>query len=112
MVAVPPVGVTRPSSMRRVVVLPAPLGPRKPVTEPGSTVKLRSSTARTWPKFLDRPDTTIRPGWSTTGLPPVRDRCGTSKQRGPTEFLPLRVDAPNHRPVDYRWCRILDRPYP
>jgi hypothetical protein len=33
--------------MRRIVVdLPEPLGPRKPVTTPGSTVKLRSSTAR------------------------------------------------------------------
>ena len=29
-VAVPAVGVTRPSSMRSVVVLPAPLGPRRP----------------------------------------------------------------------------------
>src|SRR4051794_13694611 len=48
--------------MRRVVVLPAPLGPRKPVTEPGSTVKLRSSTARTAPKVLVRPATSTRTG--------------------------------------------------
>ena len=39
MVAVPPVGVTRPSSIRRVVVLPAPLGPRKPVTAPCAHVE-------------------------------------------------------------------------
>ena len=31
----PTVGRTRPSSMRSVVVLPAPFGPRKPVTRPG-----------------------------------------------------------------------------
>ena len=41
--------------MRRVVVLPEPLGPRKPVTRPGSTVKERSSTASTGPKCLERP---------------------------------------------------------
>ncbi len=40
-------GVTRLSSIRRVVVLPAPFGPRKPVTRPGATVNDRSSTART-----------------------------------------------------------------
>ena len=33
-VALPLVGLTRPSSIRRVVVLPAPFGPRKPVTAP------------------------------------------------------------------------------
>jgi len=31
--------------MRIVVDFPAPLGPRKPVTMPGRTVKERSSTA-------------------------------------------------------------------
>ena len=35
--------------MRSVVVLPAPFGPRKPVTDPGSTVKLNRSTARSLP---------------------------------------------------------------
>jgi hypothetical protein len=35
--------------MRIVVVFPAPLGPRKPVTIPGRTVKLRSSTATVSP---------------------------------------------------------------
>ncbi len=43
----PAVGRTRPSSIRRVVVLPAPLGPRKPVTSPAATSKLRSRTAVT-----------------------------------------------------------------
>ena len=35
--------------MRMVVDLPEPLGPRKPVTTPGETVKLRSSTATVFP---------------------------------------------------------------
>ena len=49
--------------MRSVVVLPAPFGPRKPVTEPGSTVKLSRSTARTLPpKTLLRSSTTMRAG--------------------------------------------------
>jgi len=52
MVAAPEVGATRPSSIRRVVVLPAPLGPRKPVTVPGSTSKSRRSTANTSPNRL------------------------------------------------------------
>ena len=45
MLAVPAVGVMNPASMRMVVVLPAPLGPRKPSTSPGLTSKLTSSTA-------------------------------------------------------------------
>src|ERR1700691_3695029 len=58
-VAVPALGCTRPSSMRSVVVLPDPLGPRKPVTRPGSTVNDRSSTARTGPKCLESPRISI-----------------------------------------------------
>ena len=38
--------------MRIVVDLPAPLGPRKPVTRPGSAVKLTWSTAVKSPYFL------------------------------------------------------------
>jgi len=41
--------------MRRVVVLPAPLGPRNPTTVPWSASKLRSSTASTSPKRLVSP---------------------------------------------------------
>src|SRR4051812_43371264 len=46
-----------------VVVLPAPLGPRKPVTDPGSTVNERSETARTGPNALlsSRTSTRTRP---------------------------------------------------
>jgi len=44
--ASPEVGRVRPSSMRSVVVLPAPFGPRKPRTRPAFALKLRPSTAR------------------------------------------------------------------
>ena len=46
--------------MRRVVVLPAPLGPRKPVTSPGSTANDTSVTARTGPKRLVSPTASTR----------------------------------------------------
>src|SRR5687768_17151656 len=39
--------------MRRLVVLPAPFGPRNPVTTPGSTANVRPSTARTAPKCFE-----------------------------------------------------------
>ena len=49
-------GATRPSSIRSVVVLPAPLGPRKPVTGPGVRPRRsRSSTATTVPEPLGQP---------------------------------------------------------
>ena len=40
-----------------VVDLPAPLGPRKPWTSPGDTVRSRPSSARNWPNVLTRPRT-------------------------------------------------------
>src|SRR3954454_3662895 len=55
MVAVPAVGWSIPRISRLVVVLPAPLVPRKPVTTPGSTEQVRSSTARV------RPNTFVSP---------------------------------------------------
>src|ERR1700758_3698902 len=61
MVAVPAVGSTRPSSIRNVVVFPAPFGPRNPVTRPGSTVNDKSSTARTPRYSFVSPRTSIRP---------------------------------------------------
>src|SRR5690242_2114557 len=46
--------------MTRIVVdLPAPLGPRKPVTVPGWQVKLTSSTAVNEPYFRVSPSTLI-----------------------------------------------------
>src|SRR3954447_13548141 len=50
--AAPALGRTRPSSIRSVVVLPAPLGPRKPYTSPRRTVRSTASTAVRGPKVL------------------------------------------------------------
>jgi hypothetical protein len=47
--ASPEVGRRSPSSARSVDVLPAPLGPRKPVMRPGAIAKLRPSTATVEP---------------------------------------------------------------
>src|SRR6195952_78634 len=53
-VTVPDVGTSRPTIMRIVVDLPAPLGPRNPVTIPGCTEKDRLSTAVFSPYILVR----------------------------------------------------------
>ena len=45
-------GFVRPTTMRIVVDLPAPLGPRKPVTRPGRATKLTPSTTVVRPYFL------------------------------------------------------------
>src|SRR5205085_7339855 len=45
--------------MRMVVVLPAPLGPRKPTISPWATPKVMSETANTGPKYLVRFSTWI-----------------------------------------------------
>ena len=58
-VAEPSVGDTRPRTIRSVVLLPAPFGPRNPVTTPGWTSRLRSSTAVTDPKRFVTPRTEI-----------------------------------------------------
>jgi hypothetical protein len=48
----------RASSMRIVVVLPEPFGPRKPVTAPGRTRAVSASTARVAPNRLVSPSKT------------------------------------------------------
>src|SRR5437660_933523 len=50
MMARPAVGRIRPSNIRIVVVLPEPLGPRKPKTSPRMTCRWRSLTATRFPK--------------------------------------------------------------
>src|SRR4051812_28715597 len=59
MVTRPEVAGVSPTMTRIVVVLPAPLGPRKPVTSPGWQTKLTSSTAVNVPYFLVSPSTVI-----------------------------------------------------
>src|SRR5512133_1246835 len=51
---VPPLGVSRPQSMRIVVDLPAPLGPRKPKISPRVTENEIPATARNAPKRFSR----------------------------------------------------------
>src|SRR4028118_548657 len=51
---VPLVGRERPATMRIVVVLPAPFGPRKPKIAPAAAVRLRRSTAVKSPYLLVR----------------------------------------------------------
>src|SRR5450759_927572 len=50
----PPVGLTRPRSILIDVLLPAPLGPRKPKISPRLTVKDRPLTATRDPNTLRR----------------------------------------------------------
>ena len=52
---VPAVGVSRPQSMRIAVVLPDPLGPRKPKISPCGMARSTLSTATSLPKCLLRP---------------------------------------------------------
>ncbi|AKZ58175.1 hypothetical protein SAM23877_5130 [Streptomyces ambofaciens ATCC 23877] len=52
--AAPPVGASSVVSIRRVVVLPAPLGPRKPRISPARTVRSMPRTASTGPCFVSK----------------------------------------------------------
>src|SRR5215213_1246434 len=49
---VPAVGVSKPATMRSVVVLPQPLGPRNEMNSPRSTSRLKFSTAVDVAKLL------------------------------------------------------------
>ena len=61
--AVPAVGIMKPASMRIVVDLPAPFGPRKPSTSPRATVNVTLSTAVKLPNRLVSPAISISTGW-------------------------------------------------
>src|SRR5437588_11946518 len=78
--------------MRSVVVLPAPLGPRKPVTRPGCTVNDRLSTALTFRYCLVRPETTICP--SDMCLLPIV--AAQDARSDPAVNPRLRTGCPSH----------------
>jgi hypothetical protein len=59
MSAWPALGRAIPTIALSAVVLPAPFGPRKPVTEPRRTLNERSSTAASSPYRFVRPSTVI-----------------------------------------------------
>ena len=63
--AVPDVGSARVQSMLIVVLLPAPLGPRKPKTSPGGTLNETPRTASTSPYDLTRSSTSMAEGDET-----------------------------------------------
>ena len=76
--AVPLSGSERPTSIRIVVVLPAPLGPRKPVTVPGSQRNVTS-------------ETTVRP--PSCLVSPLVGSC--RQTRGPPGFQPRSAGSPS-----------------
>src|SRR5205823_3428841 len=51
----PASGARRPTTQWKLVVLPAPFGPRRPTTSPGATENETSSTTRRPRKLLHRP---------------------------------------------------------
>ena len=79
-----------------VVVLPAPLGPRNPVTRPGRTVKLSPSTAVTGPKRLVSPSASISTGRAAGRAA----RAGAAGTVGPAAGGGVQVTAgpPRNRP--------------
>src|SRR5262245_31955778 len=100
----PAVGRASPTIILSAVVLPAPFGPRKPVTAPARTANDRSSTARTAPKRFVRPSTTIgaaigetRVVFMQTGSAAILTRASA---RRPNFFFDLRrmTSRPDPRP--------------
>src|SRR3989304_2463982 len=77
----PSLGSRIPQSMRSVVDLPAPLGPRKPYSSPRRTARSRWSTATTRPNRLVSPRgmTAWRSGSGASGLGP---ELGIGRQAG------------------------------
>src|SRR4029453_4542596 len=67
----PAVGLSRPAIIRIVVVLPAPLGPRKPWISPGGPSRLTPCTATKSPYFLTRSWTRITRPLSSAGRRPA-----------------------------------------
>lgn len=68
----PRVGRSRPTIIRMIVDFTAPLGPENPVTCPGSTVKVRSSTATLSPYSFRTPC-----AWNMSVSPRIRVMVST-----------------------------------
>src|SRR4051812_23263391 len=93
--------------MRMVVVFPAPLGPRKPVTDPGSRVKDTSSTTVRPPYSLVSPLTVIMGASSPTGRSGLGQRLAGS---GGCPRRPEAADVPavRGRRVIRKWTPVVD----
>src|SRR5262245_16907720 len=83
--AVPEPGTSSPHSMRIVVVLPEPLGPRMPKTSPGKIRNETSSTAWTVPNRLASPSSlttaSCRADSGTRWIAPVSGSVGMGSPR-------------------------------
>src|ERR1700690_3952568 len=81
----PASALTRPTMLRISVLLPAPLGPRRPRHSPLGSSSVMPSTAVTWPKRLTSPS--IRNGRDELWVALVGNNNGRSP-RGPTPYDP------------------------
>ena len=85
-VAEPAVGCSSVVSIRSVVVLPAPFGPRKPTISPGSTTKSTPQTASTRPCLVVNARASPRASMIATAgalsWPPARARAATGSAPG------------------------------
>src|SRR5450432_1866187 len=96
----PRVGTTRVAIMRSVVVLPAPLGPRRPVMEPSCAVKLTSRTASTSPKRFARPRVSIKLGSQRQDEKRARDSLqALAVERARVAVAHERLDEARRAPV-------------
>src|SRR5690606_13738853 len=106
MAALPACGRVRPHSIRSVVDLPAPLGPRKPVTVPGSHVNETRSTTVRPPYRLVRSCTTImRSSLPPRARPPPRSPVDFGSTLGYGCDRPWSVRVGQVRPYhcDHEW---------
>src|ERR1700722_18749274 len=81
----PPEGRTNPVMASISVVLPAPFGPIRPATSPGTMVKLASATAVTPPKVTLSPSTRSVAGVTRTvlGTAGLAATAGAAAPAGP-----------------------------
>src|SRR4249919_698615 len=83
---VPDVGVSRPATIRNVVVLPHPEGPSRAKKEPVGTSRSRSSTALKVPKSLVRPRSS-RPAAAAAPSAGEASVCSARCDIGPVPFV-------------------------
>src|SRR5437764_387676 len=84
-IAVPELGAISVASVRTVVVLPAPFGPRKPKTSPWPTLNDRSSKARRSPNRFERWSTS-RAGGAPESVPAAAADAGGPNSAASASF--------------------------
>src|SRR4249919_688361 len=107
--ALPPVGCMSVHSTEIVVVLPAPLGPRKPNSSPGSTENEMPSTAVKSPKRLTRPSTSTALEPAPFGKATDVETTGRSNDHGRCRVSPS-ADSARRAARRRRPTRTADRP--